>query len=123
MFKRPAPLKRVGLALGGQTKHDGCCTPPAEDSAHQATRWSNSKSRFGCLRRSQSGIGPRSSSQLGDLRPGAIGVGRGDSPMWVRIRSTGAASVTKVMMRMSAPQLRQVTGMDSNSRASSMAQR
>lgn len=43
--------------------------------------------------------------------------------MWVRIRSTGAASVTKAMMRPSAPQLGQTSGKDSNSRANSMAQR
>jgi hypothetical protein len=40
--------------------------------------------------------------------------------MWVRICLTGAASVTKAMMRMSAPQLGQVSGSDSNSRASSI---
>jgi hypothetical protein len=37
----------------------------------------------------------------------------------VRICSTGAASVKKAMMRMSAPQLGQTSGSDSNSRASS----
>jgi hypothetical protein len=39
--------------------------------------------------------------------------------MWVRVRSTGAARVTSAMMRMSAPQLRQVSGRDSNSRVCS----
>jgi len=56
-------------------------------------------------------------------RAGAIGGGRDGSPIWVRIRATGATSVIKAMMRMSAPQLGQVSGRDSNSRASSMAQR
>jgi hypothetical protein len=37
--------------------------------------------------------------------------------MWVRIRAMGAASVTKAMMRVSAPQVRQVSGSDTNSRA------
>jgi hypothetical protein len=50
-------------------------------------------------------------------RFGAIGGGRGGSPMWVRIRSTGAASALKAIMRMSAPKLGQVGGIDSNSRA------
>jgi len=56
-------------------------------------------------------------------RAGAIGDGRGGSPIWARIRSTGAASVIKAMMRMSTPQLGQTSSSDSNSRANSMAQR
>jgi len=32
-----------------------------------------------------------------------IGGGRGGSPMWVSIRSTGAASVLNAIRRMSAP--------------------
>jgi len=43
--------------------------------------------------------------------------------MWVRTCSTGAASVMKAMMRISAPQLGQTRGSDPDSRASSMAQR
>jgi hypothetical protein len=39
------------------------------------------------------------------------------------MRSTGAASVMNAMMRMSAPQLGQTSGRDSNNRASSMTQR
>ena len=38
------------------------------------------------------------------------------------MRCTGTASVTKAMMRMSAPQLGQASGRDSNSRASSIAE-
>lgn len=41
--------------------------------------------------------------------------------MWVRICSTGAASVMNAMMRMPAPQLGQTSGSDSNSRANSNA--
>ena len=44
------------------------------------------------------------------------------SPIWVRTRSAGAASVTKAMLRMSAAQLGQVSGSDSNSRANNIAQ-
>ncbi|WP_213380611.1 hypothetical protein [Allochromatium tepidum] len=62
-------------------------------------------------------------AQADGLRVGEIGGGRGGSPRWVRIRSTGVASVMKAMMRMSAPQLGQTSGSDSNSRAGSMAQR
>ena len=67
--------------------------------------------------------------RLGRLLPVGRSTGRGDgggrggSPLWVRIRSTGAASVTKAMMRLSAPQFGQVSGRDSNSRASRIAQR
>ena len=73
--------------------------------------------------RVQFGSGSGASSQAGGPRAGATLGGRDGSPMWVRIRSTGAASVIKATMRMSAPQLGQVSGRDSNSRASSMAQR
>jgi hypothetical protein len=43
--------------------------------------------------------------------------------MWVIIRMTGAVSVTKAKMRMSAPEFGQVSGSESKRRASSMAQR
>ena len=43
--------------------------------------------------------------------------------MCVRIRSTGAASVTKVTIRMSAPQRGKTTGRATNKRAISMAHR
>jgi len=56
-------------------------------------------------------------------RAGVIGGGRGGSPMWVRICSTGTDSVMNAIRRMSALQLGQVSGIDSNSRASSMTQR
>ena len=50
-------------------------------------------------------------------RAGVISGGRGGSPMCVRIRSTGAASVMNAIRRMSAPQLGQVRGCDSNNRS------
>jgi hypothetical protein len=56
-------------------------------------------------------------------RAAAIGGSRGGSPRWLRTSSTGAASATNAMMRRSAPQFGQVSGSDSNSRASSIAQR
>jgi len=54
-------------------------------------------------------------------RADVIGGGRGGLPMWVRIRSTGAASaMLRDQAHISAPQFGQVSGMDSNRRASSM---
>jgi hypothetical protein len=50
-------------------------------------------------------MGSGVSSQAGGPRAGMIRGGRDGSPMWVRICSTGAASVMNAMMRMSAPQL------------------
>ncbi len=44
------------------------------------------------------------------------------SPLWVRIRCTGAAAVMNATMRMSAPQFGQTCGRGANRRASSMAQ-
>ncbi len=67
--------------------------------------------------------GSSASSHPGGPRADEIGGGLAGSPMWVRMRSTGAASVMKATMRMSAPQLGQVSGMHSNNRASSIAQR
>ena len=58
----------------------------AEDGGYPTTRWSNSKSGSGCLRRSQSGGGSGASSQAGGPRAGAIGGGRDGSPMYPRLR-------------------------------------
>jgi hypothetical protein len=51
-----------------------------------------------------------SSSHDGSPRTGAICAGVAGSLMWLRIRCTGAASVTKAMIRISVPQVGQVRG-------------
>ena len=66
------------------------------DDGYQAMRWSNSKSGSGWPRRSHSGIGSGVSSQADGPRAGAIGGGRDGSPMWVRIRATGASSAPEL---------------------------
>ena len=54
-------------------------------------------------------------------RAGAIRGGSAGLPMWVRIRRTGAVSVMKAMMRMSAPQRGQTSGRVRNRQAMSRA--
>jgi hypothetical protein len=116
-FERRLQAQRAGVRSGAAAPF------VAEDGGYQETRWSNPKPGSGWAMRSQSGVGSGASSQAGGPRAGVIGGGRGGSPMWVRICSTDAASVINEMIRMSAPQLGQISGRDSNSRARSMAQR
>ena len=63
------------------------------------------------------------SSQAGGPRAELMRGGSAGSLMWLRIRSTGAASAMKATMRLSAPPFGQTSGRDSNRRASSMAHR
>ena len=65
----------------------------AGDGGYPETRWSNAKPGSSWAMRSQCGVGSGSSSQPGGPRAGAIGGGRGVSPIWLRICSMGAASV------------------------------
>ena len=92
-----------------------------EDGGYQETRWSNSKPGSVWAMRSQCGVGSGSSSPPGGPRAGAIGGGSVGSPRAKRIRWTRAASVTKAMMRMCAPQLGQTSGGDANSRDCSLS--
>ena len=77
---------------------EGGCTVSCsrETTVTRPMRWSNSKSGSGWPRRSQSGIGSGVSSQADGPRAGAIGGGRDGSPMWVRIRATGASSAPEL---------------------------
>ena len=77
---------------------EGGCTVSCsrETTVTRPMRWSNSKSGSGWPRRSQSGIGSGVSSQADGPRAGAIGGGRDGSPMWVRIRATGASSAREL---------------------------
>jgi hypothetical protein len=87
---------------------------PAGETAVTRRRADQTRRRLGLFEKFQSGTCPRSSSQPGGPRTGAIGGGRDGSPMWARICSTGASSVTKAMQRRSAPQLGQPSSNDSN---------
>jgi hypothetical protein len=101
--QRPGFRSRVQAQRAGV--RSGAAAPSAaEDGGYEETRWSNSKPGSGWAMRSQSGVGPRSSSQAGCRRAGAIGGGSVGSPVWARRCCPGAASVTKAMMRISAPQ-------------------
>jgi len=72
---------------------------PTGDGYHW-TCWSKMYSGCGWARASQSGTASMTgSSQAGGPRAGAFRGGSAGSPIWLRIRATGAASVMKATMR------------------------
>jgi hypothetical protein len=93
----------VGVESSGRA---GPCAPPAElRQGYHCACWSNRYSGSGCARASQSGTASASpSSDAGGPHAGAIGGASAGSPMRVKIRSPGAASVIKATMRMAALQ-------------------
>lgn len=124
----------VAGGAGGAGRSNQRCSVPPRDETGSAVSCEKRRLRRDALIELEVGLGLLEEvvvrRRLGVHRPrrggpraGAIGGGRGGSPMWVRMRSTGSALVMNEMMRMSAPQLGHTSGRDSNSRASSMTQR
>jgi len=84
---------------------------PTTEGGYHCTSWSKTYSGDGCAGASQFGrASTGGSSEAGSPRAGAILGGSAGPPMRERIRRTGAVSVMKARMRLSAPQRGQTSG-------------